>query len=94
MSLVRFAQAQKSLKPQTVTWLHRKTPDEGSRKLISQEVDPEHINKAQRPEKKSNNVKQLSAMAGIKGIFIFALLVKLRGPFSFHFSEIKTLFDS
>lgn len=31
----------------------KENPDEGSRKLVPQEVDPEHINKAQRPEKKS-----------------------------------------
>lgn len=29
-------------------------------------------------------------MAGIKGIFICVLLVKLRGPFSLNFSDIKT----
>lgn len=35
----------------TVTWPRRKTPDEGSRKLVSQGGDPGHINKAQRREK-------------------------------------------
>lgn len=68
----------------------KENPEEGSRKLVSQEVYTEHINKAQRPEKKSNNGKQFSAMAGIKGIFICVLLVKLRGPFSLNFSDIKT----
>lgn len=65
----------------------KENPDEGSRKLVAQEVDPEHLNKAQRPEKVQQ--RQLSAMAGIKGSLICALSVMLRGSFSRHFSDIK-----